>query len=132
MSATLHCGILRQYVLLPLQGSAAATAAQTKQQIQQLAAAAAAAASAYPAALAQLAAASSGAFAPDFAAVSALAGGPGLLPYSGAPGSGMTYSAAVNSFGGRAGMDGGASDGGRDYGRFSARGRWEIASAWGT
>ena len=44
-----------------------------KQQIHQLAAVAAAAASAYPAALAQLAAASSGAFSPEFAAASALA-----------------------------------------------------------
>jgi hypothetical protein len=65
-----------------MQGNAAATAAQMKQQIHQLAAAAAAAASAYPAALAaQLAAASSGAFPQDFAA-SALAGSGGLLPYS--------------------------------------------------
>ena len=76
--------IIRQAGLINLvvQGNAAVTAAQMKQQIHQLAAAAAAAASAYPAALAaQLAAASSGAFPQDFAA-SALAGPGGLLPYS--------------------------------------------------
>ena len=45
-----------------------------------------------------------------------------MLPYS-APGSNMTYSAAVNGFGGRPGMDGTAGDVGRDYNRFSGRGR---------
>lgn len=105
-----------------MQGTAAATAAQMKQQIHQLAAAAAAAASAYPAALAQLAAASSGAFSsPDFVGALA-AGGPGILPYSAAVGSNMTYSAAVNGYGGRPGMD---ADSGRDYGRYSGRGRCE-------
>ena len=35
----------------------------------------------------------------------------------------MNYSAAVNGFGGRPGMEGNAGDAGRDYGRFSGRGR---------